>query len=184
MSGFRSTGGKLSWKSLLGLITAGLFAMSPLAMGDKDPLHKPYRDYAGRLSICYNHKDTVRMTDTASTDQCRQLLEDDIMHATLGVLERSPTLAAHKPVLEAAIVFTVREGMQPYRASPMALHFDHGQWVQGCEAFRTYYTHWTFVHQQPGYACNQMPEGKWDCEVPEMVKRRNQEAQTCLGKTP
>lgn len=182
MTGLRPQRGKLSWKSILGLIAAGLVALSPMAMSDKDPLHKPYRDYAGRLNICYNHKEAVRITDTATTDQCRQLLENDIMHAATGVLERSPALAEHKTMLEASIDFTVSEGLDAYRASPMARHFDEGQWFEGCEAFPTYHIRWTFNHQQVGTECKLLRDGKWDCAVPEMIKRRARERLTCLGK--
>lgn len=171
-----------SVKSIFGTFAILGMAAAPFMSSMGSSNHTPYRTDSGELAICFGHTKNVKMSDIATDEQCQKYLEDDMAQAIVFVIQHTPGIVTQHNVLKAAGHFTITQNEEAYLTSPMLAYFRQGEWEKGCHAFTGYRTHYRYKFKRFGYDCNQLKDGSWSCEIPELVMIRKKETQLCLSK--
>jgi lysozyme len=103
---------------------------------------KAYRDPIGVVTICYgitNHDRPVRMGDTYTAAECKQMLGDDLMKYMAQTRKCIPKIDTFPPNRQAALVsFTYNVGQGNLCKSSVARHLNAGRVKQGCDALLLY----------------------------------------------
>lgn len=120
-----------------------------------------YRDPVGTPTICFGYIYGVQIGDTATIDECRQLLTDEVVRHGMEV-SNAVTVPLSLEEMAAYTSFTYNVGGQAFRSSTLLRLLNAGDRVA---------------------ACNQLPRWVYarGIKLPGLVNRRAAEREMCLS---
>ncbi|AMG36238.1 lysozyme [Achromobacter xylosoxidans] len=160
-------------RTLQGTVGAGAAAMLlnfvPQVEGT---ILRGYKDPIGVVTACSGHTKTAVLGRPYSQEECRRLLESDLVDHAEGVLACTPALSGHQYQLAAATSFAFNVGVGAYCRSATARRFNSGDWAGACRAMNQ--------------ADNGKPQWVWagGQMLPGLIKRRTIEREMCETELP
>jgi lysozyme len=117
-----------------GLVALAIALASPMIARWEGTRTDPYRDIAGRWTVCTGETRVPMRRRTPS--ECAAMLRRAIDHDFApGVLRAVPGLAERPHQLAASISLSYNIGLAAFARSTVARRFNAGDWRGGCEAF-------------------------------------------------
>jgi len=167
-------------------IFALVVSVMPFTSTYEGTVYKAYKDPVGFVTICQGHRVGVHMGDIASKALCEKYYQEDMTFAVTEVLKLNPSIIQNQNAIRASGDFTLNAGIGSWKGSPMRTYFGEGEWTKGCNAFSGYFVGGTYTRAQKGMTCHPHPSkpGKWLCDLPGLVKRREAEKDLCLNGKP
>lgn len=169
-----------SFKSIAGTVAVLSVISSPFISAMRSDRNLAYKDESGKPAICFGHTKNVKMTDSATDDQCRKYLEDDLTDAVSFVIGQTPDIVNYPNVFKAASHFIITSSKESYLESPMLANFKNGYWIEGCKSFANYDVEYRYNFRKPGSDCIKLEDGTWSCPVLSLKKTRENEMKLCL----
>jgi lysozyme len=125
-------GSSRTLNATVGTLTASiLLSYVPLFEGT---ILRGYRDPIGIVTACTGHTKTAILGRPYTADECRQLLDQDLIEHAVPVLTCVPELAGHPYQLASAISFAFNVGVSKFCNSTTARRFKSGNWISACRA--------------------------------------------------
>lgn len=93
-----------------------------------------YEDPIGIVTACAGHTATAVLGKPYSLEECRALLDQDLVEHAQGVLACTPGLAGRTNQTAAAVSFAYNVGVGAYCRSVTARRFNAGDWAGACRA--------------------------------------------------
>ncbi|WP_394780579.1 lysozyme [Undibacterium sp.] len=142
------------------IIAAGLGLAVPLVIFYEGTFQKSYSDPIGIPTICRGHTEGVRLGQTATADQCDDMLAKDLLKAN-AEMQACVLVPLNENQRAAFASFTFNAGSGNFCGSSMARKLNAGDYAG---------------------ACNELP--RWVYAggkiLPGLVKRRAAEKELCL----
>ncbi|MBB3017730.1 lysozyme [Microvirga lupini] len=162
---------KVGSRTLQGTVGAGaaalLLAYVPMFEGT---ILRGHLDPIGIVTACTGHTKTAVLGRPYSAEQCKALLDQDLVEHAQGVLRCTPSLEGKTYQLAAASSFAFNVGVGAYCKSSIARAFNAGDAITACKRFNE----------------NAAGRPQWVSAggkvLPGLVKRRAIERQMCEGK--
>lgn len=94
-----------------------------------------YKDPIGIVTACAGHTKTAVLGRAYSPEECRDLLDTDLVEHADGVLKCTPVLKDKPYELAASTSFAYNVGVHAYCNSSIARAFNAGDFVTACKRF-------------------------------------------------
>lgn len=167
---------------VIGAAAAATAVILPTTMTNEGFRSHVYLDPARIPTYCFGDTKDPKWGHTYSRSECAQLLKTRMVRDyAVPITNCVPQLAdpRHLHQFAASIDAAYNAGTAAFCRSPMAASFRAGDWKGGCLKFVGWYA--TAELPRPnGLSCRLLNNGKWSCELPGLVRRRQEESAACL----